>query len=102
MYLLLDLVQMQGLPWRRLTDRNDVKKLKEECRTSRRGDLFVDLECREEFSSILEYIDRLSYSDHIDYNYIYGTMKLVSFRCLTKCKILLNYFFTFLGLSCTL
>ena len=79
MYLLLDLIQMQGLPWRRLSDRNEVKKVKEDCRGERRGELFADLECREEFSAILEYIDNLTYSDKIDYTYIYDTLKLVGF-----------------------
>jgi tau tubulin kinase len=80
-YLLLDLVQMQGLPWRRLNDRNDVKKVKEDCREQRRSELFVDLECKEEFSAILAYIDNLTYADKIDYQYIYDTMKLAANVC---------------------
>uniref|UniRef100_A0A7E4UUG2 Protein kinase domain-containing protein n=1 Tax=Panagrellus redivivus TaxID=6233 RepID=A0A7E4UUG2_PANRE len=81
LYLLVDLIQISGLPWRRLSDRNAVKKVKEECRGDRRGELLQDLECKEELSTIMEYIDNLSYSDKIDYNFIYDTLKLAAKIC---------------------
>jgi len=77
-YLLLDLMVFGGLPWRRMTDKNEVMKLKEESRRDRTK-LFQGLHnCQETLSKLLDYIDSLGYSDKVDYNFIYSLLKIAA------------------------
>ncbi|CAJ0944850.1 unnamed protein product, partial [Mesorhabditis belari] len=75
-YLLLDLIVKEGLPWKNIQDRNDVQKLKEEFREKR--DLYGTLKCKNDYQDILTYIDRLEYTDHVDYQFIYKKIKLIA------------------------
>ncbi|VDO58824.1 unnamed protein product [Onchocerca flexuosa] len=77
-YLLLDLLIVTGLPWKKISDKNEVMKVKEECRMNREK-LFYGVKCKEEFGKILEYIDSLHYEDRVDYSYIYELLKTVYF-----------------------
>ncbi|KAM3716736.1 Tau-tubulin kinase [Dirofilaria immitis] len=72
------------LPWRKISDKNEVMKVKEECRTNR-DKLFYGIKCKEEFGKILEYIDSLHYEDRVDYSYIYELMKTSAVIC--ECKL---------------
>ena len=90
-YLLCDINVAAGLPWKRLSDKNEVLKLKEDCRTSKR-DTFLQIKCRHELeqasggdegerSQILSYIDSLQYHDRVDYHYIYDMLKKAATTC---------------------
>ncbi|CAG9530109.1 unnamed protein product [Cercopithifilaria johnstoni] len=83
-YLLLDLLVVTGLPWRKISDKNEVLRVKEECRTNR-DKLLYGIKCKEEFGKILEYIDSLHYEDRVDYSYIYELLKTSSIIC--DCKL---------------
>lgn len=72
-----------GLPWRKVSDKNEVLKVKEECRTKHRDKLLRSFKCKEEFGKIMDYVDSLHYEDRVDYSYIYEMLKTVS---------LLNFF----------
>jgi len=77
-YLLLDLMVLGGLPWRKLPDKIDVMKCKEESRKGR-GKLFQGLnKCQESLGKILDYIDSLGYSDKVDYSFIYHLLKVAA------------------------
>ncbi|CAB3403413.1 unnamed protein product [Caenorhabditis bovis] len=73
-YLLLDLIVAPGLPWRKISDKNEVMKCKEECRKEKKDLLFIGLKQTSELNRILEYIDKLKYHDHVDYEFIYKTL----------------------------
>lgn len=76
-YLLLDLTVVTGLPWRKIGDKTDVFKCKEESRL-KRDKLFHGLSrCQDALNKILDYIDSLTYSDKVDYNFIYALLKIV-------------------------
>ncbi|VDO67070.1 unnamed protein product [Haemonchus placei] len=74
-YLMLDLTVPGGLIWKRIADKNEVLKVKEECRTSRKDQMLGSLKCKEELLRVLEYIDKLQYHDHVDYTYIYKMLE---------------------------
>lgn len=69
--------EASGLPWRKVSDKNEVLKVKEDCRINR-DKLFCGIKCKEEFGKIMEYIDTLHYEDRVDYNFIYELLKTVS------------------------
>jgi hypothetical protein len=78
---LLDLLVTGGLPWRKIQDKDDVLKCKEECHRDKKTKLLgeeVFDRCRENVAKILDYIDSLSYQNKVDYEYIYKLLKLVS------------------------
>uniref|UniRef100_A0A7E4ZVZ7 Protein kinase domain-containing protein n=1 Tax=Panagrellus redivivus TaxID=6233 RepID=A0A7E4ZVZ7_PANRE len=79
-YLLIDLSCPSGLPWRKLSDKNDVMSSKEEIRSEKGLKRFLsDLPLvKTEFVKILQYVDRLEYSDRVDYNFIYELMALAA------------------------
>lgn len=68
---------MSGLPWKKISDKNEVLRVKEESRTNREK-LLYGMKCKEEFGRILDYIDSLHYEDRVDYSYIYELLKTVS------------------------
>uniref|UniRef100_A0A0K0DIZ1 Protein kinase domain-containing protein n=1 Tax=Angiostrongylus cantonensis TaxID=6313 RepID=A0A0K0DIZ1_ANGCA len=88
-YLMLDLTvpgvyAISGLIWKRMADKNEVMKVKEECRTSKKAWMewftelmFGPLKCKNELARVLEYIDKLHYHDHVDYTYIYKMLEEV-------------------------
>ncbi|VDM50682.1 unnamed protein product [Toxocara canis] len=80
-YLLLDLVLIEGLPWRKVSDKNEVLKVKEECRTKNREKLLRSVKCKEEFGKIMDYIDSLHYEDRVDYSYVYEMLKTAANTC---------------------
>ncbi|CAD6187685.1 unnamed protein product [Caenorhabditis auriculariae] len=80
-YLLLDLVVASGLPWRRLSDKHEVQKVKEECRTSKRESMIGSLKCKEELGKIMDYIDSLKYPDRVDYHYVYKLLEEGAIVC---------------------
>ncbi|KAI6219777.1 hypothetical protein M3Y99_01643400 [Aphelenchoides fujianensis] len=86
-YLLMDLVQT-GLPWRKMSDKNDVKGYKEGCRkdgNKRKEDLYATTpKCRKELAGILDYIDGLQYHDTPDYSFIYASLKEAGAKCGVK------------------
>ncbi|KAK6736694.1 hypothetical protein RB195_019410 [Necator americanus] len=74
-YLMLDLTVPGGLIWKRMADKNEVLKVKEECRTTRKDAMLGHLKCKEELWRVIEYIDKLHYHDHVDYSYIYKLLE---------------------------
>ncbi|PIO54513.1 hypothetical protein TELCIR_24123, partial [Teladorsagia circumcincta] len=85
-YLMLDLtvpggdhccesVLVVGLIWKRIADKNEVLKVKEECRTTKKEQMLGSLKCKDELWRVLEYIDKLQYHDHVDYTYIYKMLE---------------------------
>ncbi|EYC41243.1 hypothetical protein Y032_0576g218 [Ancylostoma ceylanicum] len=66
-----------GLIWKRMADKNEVLKVKEECRTTRREAMLGPLKCKDELWRIIDYIDKLQYHDHVDYTYIYKLLEEV-------------------------
>ncbi|VDK82035.1 unnamed protein product [Cylicostephanus goldi] len=74
-YLMLDLTVPGGLLWKRMADKHEVLKVKEECRTTRRESMLGPLKCKEELWRVLDYIDKLHYHDHVDYSYIYKLLE---------------------------
>uniref|UniRef100_A0A1I7UUK0 Protein kinase domain-containing protein n=1 Tax=Caenorhabditis tropicalis TaxID=1561998 RepID=A0A1I7UUK0_9PELO len=70
-YLLLDLIIVGGLPWRKLNEKDDVRKCKEECRKDRKSTFFLGIKHSNELSKILDYIDSIAYQDRVDYKFIY-------------------------------
>nr|CDJ82858.1 Serine threonine protein kinase-related domain containing protein [Haemonchus contortus] len=79
-YLLLDLIVPRGLLWKSVPDKNMVKKLKEDMRTTRRVSLkevaFQGLLCKEQLMSVMDYLDSLQYQDRVDYEFIYKSLEL--------------------------
>ncbi|KAI6197409.1 Protein kinase domain-containing protein [Aphelenchoides besseyi] len=80
-YLVLDMIVTSGLPWKKYGEKAEVLKCKEDSRTSKRKELFHGLKCADTFGIILDYIDRQTYSDHIDYRHIYQCMKIAAADC---------------------
>ncbi|CAJ0565402.1 unnamed protein product, partial [Mesorhabditis spiculigera] len=76
-YLLLDLLVIGGLPWRRLRDRNDVMRSKELSRQNKEA-LYGQLKYKDEYHELLQYIDRLQYIDTIDYKMVYDKLKKIA------------------------
>uniref|UniRef100_A0A8R1IUE5 Uncharacterized protein n=2 Tax=Caenorhabditis japonica TaxID=281687 RepID=A0A8R1IUE5_CAEJA len=74
-YLLVDLMCSAGLPWRKLGDKNDVLRCKEECRKEKRAVLFTGIKHTAELSDVLDYIDSRQYQDRMDYIYIYKSLQ---------------------------
>ncbi|CAI2323459.1 unnamed protein product [Caenorhabditis sp. 36 PRJEB53466] len=73
-YLLLDLIVSSGLPWKMITDRDTVCKMKEDARC-KKDLLFRGIKCFSELGKIISYIDKLQYQDHVDYSYIYKQLE---------------------------
>ncbi|EFP10361.1 hypothetical protein CRE_23562 [Caenorhabditis remanei] len=73
-YLLIDLILAGGLPWRKVTDKNDVLKFKEECRKEKRHTLYTGIKHTNELNKILDYIDSKAYQDRVDYAFIYKAL----------------------------
>ncbi|KJH44076.1 hypothetical protein DICVIV_09916 [Dictyocaulus viviparus] len=80
-YLMLDLTVPGGLIWKRMADKNEVMKVKEECRNVKKDSMFGPLKCRDELFRVLEYIDKLQYHDHVDYSYIYKMLEEAAILC---------------------
>uniref|UniRef100_A0A1I7YNB5 Protein kinase domain-containing protein n=1 Tax=Steinernema glaseri TaxID=37863 RepID=A0A1I7YNB5_9BILA len=80
-YLMLDLIIATGLPWKKIQDRNEVLRVKEECRKDKRDQFFHGVKCKESLGKIMEYIDALHYHDRIDYSYVYDLLKEAATSC---------------------
>jgi hypothetical protein len=78
-YLLLDMIVVGGLPWRKYKNKAEVLKCKEDARTTKRKDLCNGLSrCQGSLDKILDYIDSLVYSDKVDYTYLFMHLRIVS------------------------
>uniref|UniRef100_A0A0N4Z6P0 non-specific serine/threonine protein kinase n=1 Tax=Parastrongyloides trichosuri TaxID=131310 RepID=A0A0N4Z6P0_PARTI len=74
-YMLEDLINKRGLPWKKLTDLTDIRIAKEDSRKPSHIDrLLGDFPCKEYFRLILEYIDKLDYVHSVDFQYIMELM----------------------------
>ena len=81
-YLLLDLMVIGGLPWRKCKDKSEVVKSKEESRTTKRKKLFHGLsKCQDSLDKMLDYIDSLAYSDKVDYTFLYMLLRIAAAEC---------------------
>ncbi|KAI6208886.1 Protein kinase domain-containing protein [Aphelenchoides besseyi] len=79
-YLLMDLIQSSGLPWRKMSDKNEVKDCKIRCRNEgspEQDKLYHKQKGRAELIRVITYIDQLRYEHPVDYSYIYELLKLV-------------------------
>lgn len=74
-YLLLDITIPRGLVWKSVPGKDDVLRLKEEMRTTKRAAAFSGVKCSEDLSKVLDYIDSLKYHDHVDYEFIYKCLQ---------------------------
>ncbi|EGT50453.1 hypothetical protein CAEBREN_30280 [Caenorhabditis brenneri] len=74
-YLLLDLILVGGLPWKKLKERNEVLLAKEECRKEKRQTLYTGLKNSVVLNIILIYIDSQAHQDRVNYQFIYETLK---------------------------
>ncbi|KAK5975696.1 Serine/threonine protein kinase [Trichostrongylus colubriformis] len=70
-YLILDITIPKGLVWKSVSNKEEVLKLKEEMRTTKREAAFFGIKCKDELGKVLDYIDSLKYHDHVDYEFIY-------------------------------
>jgi hypothetical protein len=94
----LDLIISPGLPWRKLSDKNDVRDVKIRCRQAgtREYEAFYNglKECRAELVKILNYLDGLDYVEskflafvHYnmflapDYEFIYKMLREAAAKC---------------------
>ncbi|KAI6231711.1 Tau-tubulin kinase 1 [Aphelenchoides besseyi] len=79
-YLLIDIIQINGLPWRKMSDKNEVKECKLRCRiegSHEQDQLYQNQKkCRAELIRIITYLDALLYETPVDYGYIYNLLKL--------------------------
>ncbi|GMR47521.1 hypothetical protein PMAYCL1PPCAC_17716, partial [Pristionchus mayeri] len=77
-YLMLDVIQPAGLPWKRIQQREAVMQCKEDCRRGeKRIKLFDGLKPAEtELGKVMDYIDHLQYYSSVDYNFIYDLLKV--------------------------
>ncbi|KAF8363770.1 hypothetical protein PRIPAC_90693 [Pristionchus pacificus] len=77
-YLMLDVIQPGGLPWKRIQQREAVMQCKEDCRRGeKRAKLFDGLKTAEvELGKVMDYIDHLQYYSKVDYNFIYDLLKV--------------------------
>uniref|UniRef100_A0A7E4W1V6 Protein kinase domain-containing protein n=1 Tax=Panagrellus redivivus TaxID=6233 RepID=A0A7E4W1V6_PANRE len=73
-YLLLDLVVLNGLPWRKESDKKVVAKLKEDSRHKKEV-LYNKLKCADELAATIKYLDGLLYADTVDYEFLYNQLK---------------------------
>ncbi|CAL2033445.1 unnamed protein product [Caenorhabditis brenneri] len=73
--LLLDLILVGGLPWKKLKERNEVLLAKEECRKEKRHTLYTGLKNSVVLNIILVYIDSQAHQDRVSYQFIYETLK---------------------------
>ncbi|CAL2033444.1 unnamed protein product [Caenorhabditis brenneri] len=74
-HLLLDLILVGGLPWKKLKERNEVLLAKEECRKEKRHTLYTGLKNSVVLNIILIYIDSQAHQDRVSYQFIYETLK---------------------------
>ncbi|GMT21748.1 hypothetical protein PFISCL1PPCAC_13045, partial [Pristionchus fissidentatus] len=75
-YLMLDVIQPAGLPWKRITQRESVMQCKEDCkRGEKRAKLFEGLKGDVELGKIMDYIAGLQYYNKVDYTFIYDLLK---------------------------
>uniref|UniRef100_A0A1I7Z0H5 Protein kinase domain-containing protein n=1 Tax=Steinernema glaseri TaxID=37863 RepID=A0A1I7Z0H5_9BILA len=71
LYMMIDLCNPEGVTWRRVLDREKVFELKEEARTQKGKErIFKDMAVNE-WSTMMDYIDKLGYQDKVDYAYLY-------------------------------
>ncbi|KAI6231303.1 Protein kinase domain-containing protein [Aphelenchoides besseyi] len=80
-YLLMELIQPSGLPWRKMSEKSEVKECKIRCRnegSTEQDQLYHKQKGRTELIKIITYIDQLRYEHPVDYSYIYELLKLVS------------------------
>uniref|UniRef100_A0AC35GA20 Protein kinase domain-containing protein n=1 Tax=Panagrolaimus sp. PS1159 TaxID=55785 RepID=A0AC35GA20_9BILA len=89
-YLLLDLVVINGLPWRKEADKKAVQKIKEESRNNK-DVLYAKLKCADELAVTLKYLDGLQYADQVDYEYLYNQLKESAKRSGTDLDILYDW-----------
>ncbi|KAK6046461.1 hypothetical protein COOONC_16033, partial [Cooperia oncophora] len=80
-YLLLDITIPRGLVWKSVPRKEDVLRLKEEMRTTKRELAFSGVKCTEELGRVLDYIDGLKYFDHVDYDFIYKSLTEAAKTC---------------------
>ncbi|CAD5234057.1 unnamed protein product [Bursaphelenchus xylophilus] len=77
-YLLLDLIVPVGLPWKKMAERDDVLKCKDEIREDsekRNNTFFYRIPCKDYLTKMLQYIDSRGYTDKVDYEFLYDGIK---------------------------
>ena len=76
-YLMMDLILKDGLPWRKLTEKNDVQQVKEQCKKGGpvKDQLFAGVVCKENLVKLFDYLHSMEYQDHVDYDFAYRMLK---------------------------
>ncbi|CAD5212928.1 unnamed protein product [Bursaphelenchus okinawaensis] len=82
-YLLLDILVPGGLPWRGLETKDEVLQSKKASRKPdvRNKAMFGNMKCDIILGKVIDYVDGLAYSDHVDYAYIVDLCKLACSAC---------------------
>ncbi|KAH7719825.1 Protein C27D8.1 [Aphelenchoides avenae] len=81
-YLLIDILNPNGLPWKKLADKNDVEQAKEDCHEGSRAPLYKGLELEtDSLDKVFSYIISRRYVDRVDYQFIYESVKQVAASC---------------------
>lgn len=81
LYLLLDMLNPIGLPWKKFSEREDVLKCKEELRVDherRHSSMYHGIPVKDFIDKVLKYIDEQGYSDKMDYQFIYNNLKFTA------------------------
>ncbi|KAK0407097.1 hypothetical protein QR680_018994 [Steinernema hermaphroditum] len=71
LYMMVDLCNSEGVPWRRAQDREKVFEMKEEARTVKGKERLFKEMALTEWSNMIDYIDKVGYQDKVDYTYLY-------------------------------
>ncbi|CEF64741.1 Protein kinase domain and Serine/threonine-/dual specificity protein kinase, catalytic domain and Protein kinase-like domain-containing protein [Strongyloides ratti] len=75
-YMLEDLVNKRGLPWKKIGDMNLIRISKEDSRKPENLQRLIgDFPCKAEFEKVLSYIDKLDYVHSVDFAYINSIME---------------------------
>ncbi|KAI6189460.1 Tau-tubulin kinase 1 [Aphelenchoides bicaudatus] len=96
-YLFMDLILISGLPWKRITNRDLVKKVKEESRKESSAEAEVMYsgisKIRPELVKIIGYIDGLTYPERPDYELIQKMLR----EAAEKAEVSMEFSFRTIG-----
>lgn len=74
-YLLLDIMLVKGLPWKKITEKKMVAESKKKLRTNICEE-YSEIKFKEELKKIMDYINNTKYYEDVDYKYIYEMLKM--------------------------
>ncbi|CAD5227984.1 unnamed protein product [Bursaphelenchus okinawaensis] len=78
LYMMMDILIRQGLPWRKESEKDVVGEMKTKARDEKSSvhkEFYGDLIGKDKFHAILKYLEGLQYVDTPDYKYIYNLLR---------------------------